>query len=185
MAEPLSRLAPTRKVDRHNSNADDQLKVYPDQPVLKEQKTVDGLMALREEKIAFIPSKAGDYSLPAIEIPWFNTKTQAMEMARIPETKLTAVAGTIQSEVITPIPSAKISELPQQVDKAPAIKNEPVSNVWLWTSVFLAVGWLMTVIWFLTKRLGKKPVIEDNEVKLNHSKRNQTPGNTSAIFLYI
>jgi hypothetical protein len=149
------------------SNADDQLKVYPDQPVLKEQKTVDGLMALREEKIAFIPSKAGDYSLPAIEIPWFNTKTQAMEMARIPETKLTAVAGTIQSEVITPIPSAKISELPQQVDKAPAIKNEPASNVWLWTSVFLAVGWLMTVIWFLTKRLGKKPVIEDNEVEIN------------------
>ena len=149
------------------SIADDQLKVYPDQPVLKEQKTVDGLMALREEKIAFIPSKAGDYSLPAIEIPWFNTKTQAMEMARIPETKLTAVAGTIQSEVITPIPSAKISELPQQVDKAPAIKSEPGSNVWLWTSVFLAVGWLMTVIWFLTKRIGKKPVIEDNEVEIN------------------
>lgn len=41
------------------SNADDQLKVYPDQPVLKEQKTVDGLMALREEKNCFYSFKGG------------------------------------------------------------------------------------------------------------------------------
>ena len=46
----------------------DQLKAYPDQPVLQEQKKVEGLLAFREEKIALIPSKAGNYTLPAIEI---------------------------------------------------------------------------------------------------------------------
>ncbi|MDP3008740.1 MAG: BatD family protein, partial [Methylococcales bacterium] len=39
------------------TKTDAQLKTYPDQPILKEQKTTDGLLALREEKIAIIPSK--------------------------------------------------------------------------------------------------------------------------------
>ncbi len=151
----------------NTSHADDQLKVYPDQPVLKEQKAVDGLMALREEKIALIPSKAGDYVLPAIEIPWFNTKTQKIEIARIPETKLTAVAGAMQAEEMVPIPASKTPELPQLVEKSTTIKSEPASNVWLWTSVFLAVGWLLTIIWFLTKRSSKKPVVEQNQTEMN------------------
>ena len=76
----------------NTTNTNDQLKAYPDQPVLKEQKKADGMLAFREEKIALIPSKAGSYTLPAIEIPWFNTKSQKMEIAKIPETTLTAVA---------------------------------------------------------------------------------------------
>jgi len=51
----------------NTTNTNDQLKAYPDQPVLKEQKKVDGMLAFREEKIALIPSKAGSYTLPAIE----------------------------------------------------------------------------------------------------------------------
>ena len=54
---------------------DANLKAYPDQPVLNEQKLADGITASRQEKIALIPSTAGKHVLPAIEIPWFNTKT--------------------------------------------------------------------------------------------------------------
>jgi len=143
----------------------DQLKAYPDQPALKEQKKVDGLLALREEKIALIPSKAGNYTLPAIEIPWFNTKSQKMEIAKIPETTLTAVAvaGTQPAVIAPPVSSTT----PQKIETAPVIKSQQQTNIWLWISVFLAVGWLVTVIFFLTKRTAKKPIIDINDSEIS------------------
>lgn len=143
----------------------DQLKAYPDQPVLKEQKNSDGILAFREEKVALIPSKAGAYTLPAIEIPWFNTKSQKMEIAKIPETTLTtvAVAGTQPA----PVGLAVAPVTPKQIEANPAISNEQQTNTWLWVSGFLAIGWLMTVIYFLTKRADTKPVSENDAMEIH------------------
>ena len=144
----------------------DQLKAYPDQPVLQEQKKTEGLLAFREEKIALIPSNAGSYTLPAIEIPWFNTKSQKMEIAKIPETTLTtvAIAGS-QPETMAPVVT---STTPQKVEASPVIKAPQETNVWLWISVFLAAGWLITVLIFLTKKHAvTKPVVENNDSEIN------------------
>ncbi|WP_340120972.1 BatD family protein [Methylobacter svalbardensis] len=143
---------------------DEQLKTYPDQPVLREQKKPDGLIAFREEKIAVIPSKAGFYKLPAIEIPWFNSQSQKMEIAKIPETTITALeAAGILPDMAVPVAPAT-AQLQQKVEQATPIINQPQQqNIWLWVSVFLGLGWLATLIYFLVKRPAKKPVVEKNE----------------------
>jgi len=148
----------------NTTNTTDQLKAYPDQPLLQEQKKADGLLAFREEKIALIPSKAGSYTLPAIEIPWFNTKSQKMEVARIPETTITAVAvaGTQSAPVAPELTPAT----PGKIETGPVIKGPRQINIWLWVSVFLATGWLLTVIYFLTKRTVTKPIIENNDSEI-------------------
>ena len=148
----------------NTTNTNDQLKAYPDQPVLQEQKKADGLLAFREEKIALIPSKAGSYTLPAIEIPWFNTKSQKMEVARIPETTITAVAvaGTQSAPVAPELTPAT----PEKIETGSVIKGPQQINIWLWVSVFLATGWLLTVIYFLTKRTVTKPIIENNDSEI-------------------
>ena len=146
----------------------DALKAYPDQPVLKEQKKADGLLAFREEKIALIPSKAGSYTLPAIEIPWFNTRSQKVEIAKIPETTLTALAvAGIQPAAIAPAIAPVTPVSPQKIDTGPVIESPPQTNIWLWVSAFLATGWLITVLFFLTKRTVTKPVIEINDSEIN------------------
>ena len=142
----------------NTTNTSDQLKAYPDQPVLQEQKKVEGLLAFREEKIALIPSNAGSYTLPALEIPWFNTESQKMELAKIPETTLTAVA--VAGTQPAPIAPAATPVAPQKVETTPVINSGQETNSWLWISVALAAGWLMTVVFFLAKRSAKKPVIE-------------------------
>jgi hypothetical protein len=141
----------------NTTETNDQLKAYPDQPVLQEQKKADGLLAFREEKIALIPSIAGSYALPAIEIPWFNTKSQKMEIAKIPETTLSTVAAVpeVTNPIVTPV-------VPQKTETSLAIESPKQISVWLWVSLFLAVGWLSTVIVFLTKRKNIEPVIEIN-----------------------
>jgi len=146
---------------------DDRLKTYPDQPVLQEQKKPEGLIAFREEKIAIIPSKAGFYKLPAIEIPWFNSQSQKMEIAKIPETAITALdaAGTQQAPV-TPVAPAEVQQ-PQKAEQSTPITTPPQQqNIWLWVSVFLASGWLATLAYFLIKRSAKRPVAEKSEVEI-------------------
>ncbi|MFZ2403778.1 MAG: BatD family protein, partial [Methylobacter sp.] len=148
---------------------DDQLKTYPDQPVLQEQKKPEGLIAFREEKIAIIPSKAGFYKLPAIEIPWFNSQSQKMEVAKIPETTITAVeAAGIQPDIAAPV--APAVQQPQKIETTP-IAQPQQQNIWLWVSVFLASGWLATLVYLLIKRPAKKPVVEksEREIRLEDS----------------
>jgi len=151
---------------------DDQLKTYPDQPVLQEQKKPEGLIAFREEKIAIIPSKAGFYKLPAIEIPWFNSQSQKMEIAKIPETTITALEaeGTLP-DMATPAAPVPVQQ-PQKVEAPTPIVSQPQQqNIWLWVSVFLGAGWLATLVYFLVKRPAKKPVVEktEREIRLEDS----------------
>jgi BatD DUF11 like domain len=145
--------------------SNDQLKAYPDQPVLQEQKKTDGVIAFREEKIALILSKAGDYQLPAIQIPWFNTDSQKMEMAEIPETTLTAVAG-VPAIVNTP---QLTSVNTQAITTTAPINTVPETNYWIWLSLCLAIAWLITVIVFLRARTKSDLLIKDVDVNTDIS----------------
>jgi len=154
---------------------DDRLKTYPDQPVLREQKKPEGLIAFREEKVAIIPSKAGFYKLPAIEIPWFNSQSKKMEVAKIPETSITvveAVGATTLPEPVA-VPEAPPAVPPQKIETTSATQPQQ-QNIWLWVSIFLALGWLMTLAYFLVKRPAKKPVAEKSqrETRLEDSVKN-------------
>ncbi|GAB6139296.1 BatD family protein [Methylosoma difficile] len=143
--------------------SNNDLKAYSDQPVLSEQKLPDGLLAVREEKIALIPSKAGDYHLPAVEIAWFNTDTQQLETAKLPEVTLTA-SGAVAA--VTPPQSANIAPpVASGVTPAPINQAAPVAvnatpataTYWPWLCGFLATGWLLTIVYFVSKRAAPKP----------------------------
>lgn len=150
----------------NSAKIDGWLKTYPDQPVLKEQKKPDGIIAFREEKIALIPSKSGDYILPAIEVPWFNSKSQKMEMATIPETTISA-ASIAATPPATPTSSNK-TEIPQKTDSVDQLAQpQQQRNIWLWISLILAFGWLATVLYFLTKRPADEPLQKDHHAD-NH-----------------
>jgi len=143
-----------------------QLKTYPDQPLLKEKKSADGLIALREEKIAYIPSKSGTFTIPAIEIPWFNTKTGKMEMARIAEKTITATASSEPTSPAIGVPiqtDVATSKIIQQI--------EPENKFWMWLSLILASGWLITTVFLLRKLIPKKQeiVIDKKEIKLKET----------------
>jgi hypothetical protein len=130
----------------------DGIKTYPDQPVLKEDKQSDGLTASREEKVAYIPSKPGDYTLPAMEISWFNTKTQRVEKAILPSVTIKALASGEPASQPTPV---KPSEQNQQViqTETPLLAAD-ASEIRLWQAVsaFLALGWLLTVVGFIWRK---------------------------------
>ena len=126
-------------------NAGSGLKTYPDKPTLNEKKT-DTLIAYREEKIAFIASKKGLYQLPAIKVPWWNTKTQSVELALIPETTLVATLAPQSPPVI---PDSTLTTTPQEelpLNSAPTTPTRVTTYFWPSLSLFLALGWLLTLL---------------------------------------
>lgn len=150
-----------------------QLKTYPDQPVLKEQKRNEGLISFREEKIAYIASKAGSYTLPAIEIPWFNTQTQTMEVVRIAERTVVAVSSSVaQTNAVNVTTAEPMPVLDKKEENSVPANVKTVENpFWMWLSAFLAFGWLLTILFILIKRQPKSIETVDNskEVKLKQT----------------
>ncbi len=151
----------------NTTETSEQLKAYPDQPVLQEQKKVDGLIAFREEKIALIPSKSGTYQLPAIEIPWFNTQTQKVEIAKIPEVTLESSAVAKQSEPEPVAPQAIAPVETPKIESVAVANSNQETPIWLWVSVFLGLGWLITIIVFLRSRQSKSTVVIETESEIN------------------
>ena len=130
--------------------------MYPDQPMLRDQKKTEGVVALREQKVAIIPSKAGQFEIPAISIPWFNTQTHQMETATLPAVTITAVNP--ENEGIT-----------QAEPQAEAGSNLPVTNTkgtgyWMWAAIALAIGWVATLIWIAVQRTKSQALTQDKTV---------------------
>lgn len=132
-----------------SQTAVDGIKTYPDQPLLKEDKQSDGLTALREEKIAFIPSKPGVYTLPAFEINWFNTKTQRIETARLPSVTLKALASQQETRQQPVVDGGGMDTKTLQPVAAADSGNV---HIWQGVSAFLALGWLLTMLVFYRKK---------------------------------
>ncbi len=145
------------------------LKAYPDQPVIKEQGKADGVIAFREEKVALIPSKAGTYILPAIEIPWWNTKTKQQEVARLAERHIVAIATAVTDMPVmsppTPIDTPELQSLAEEKTESP-MRGWVEDQRWFWLALFFASAWLITLIYFLMRgsvksknNTSKKPVV--------------------------
>ncbi len=155
----------------HHENDITELKTYPDQPVLKQQKRNEGLISFREEKIAYIPSKAGRYILPAIEVSWFNTQTQTMEIARIEERTVIAIgSAAAQTNAVNATEPESIPILNEN-NSAPAITQTVENPFWMWLSVVLTCGWLITILLVLIKRKPKatETVVSSKEIKLKQT----------------
>ena len=157
----------------HNNTEIENLKTYPDQAVLKEQKRNEGLIAFREEKIAFIPSKAGSYQLPAIEIPWFNTQTQSMEIARVDARTVTTIAASTSPQNLPALDTAVATSVSKPVS---AITDKTIiktveNKYWMWLSIALACGWLATILFFLAHRKPKQieSIDDSKEISLKET----------------
>jgi hypothetical protein len=148
------------------TSPDPAVKLYPDQATDNEQKSAAGITTVHQQKIAFIPSKVGQYTLPAIEIPWFNTHTQKLEIARLPATTLTAIAeaGTSLPAVLPPINTETTSpaKLQNPADKAIAIKQQP-AYFWQVLAIVLGLLWIITLFYVLKLR-AKRAYSEKPEI---------------------
>ena len=131
----------------------DGIKQYPDQPVFQSRVDEDGVVGIRQQKVALIPSRAGTLTLPAIDVPWWNTRTDRLEHARLPERVIEVLpaSGTPAGQQAPgELLSAERDETASSAGPQPAGSTPP--GPWMWISAGLGIGWVATTLLWLRSR---------------------------------
>lgn len=81
-------------------------RVYPEQPVNDSSTDGDKVYAISRQTFTYIPARAGGLTIPAVELPWWNTLNDERSTARLPEWALKVEPGapgtTAQASVAPP-----------------------------------------------------------------------------------
>lgn len=139
------------------------LKQYPDRPEQKDRESADGVTGIRQEKIAMVPARPGEFELPAVEVRWWNTEAQRAEVARVEAQTIQVLPALNQPETTTttvPDPGAVDSfEEPGGAGKESRPVGVTESGPWFWIALGLGAGWLMTLFawWRSAKAAGGSP----------------------------
>ncbi|WP_158220736.1 BatD family protein [Paraferrimonas haliotis] len=118
----------------------ESVKVYPEKPQRKSAVRNQQVIAQVTLTQAIIPTQAGELTIPAIRLPWYNPRTQQTEYATLAAQQLTVV----ESEASRPVISAIDTPAP----------NPPATEVWPWqvACAMLAFGWFITVLVWMSSR---------------------------------
>lgn len=125
------------------------MKIYTSNPQRRKlSQAVYPAVSEQTQKAVFIPSRAGQQVLPAIRVPWWNTKTDRLEYAVLAEREIT-VAEPEETLIAADDYSGEQAELSPLLVQEDQIWKSP----WLWLSASLAVLWLATLATLLRARL--------------------------------
>lgn len=97
--------------------APDGLRIYSSEPVVRDQKTPHGdfIYGQRIETTKYYVEKPGAYTLPAIELQWWNLNTHRLATASLPATSFQAAANPgLVAELPPPLPNEQITQAPKK-----------------------------------------------------------------------
>ena len=146
------------------------LKFYADTPELLNKEKDEHWLSQRREKIAVIPTKKGEVTLPEIKIHWWNINKQKIEVARIPEKTIHIGAGAMTAAA----PSVGMVEL----DKAAVVSPTTVEKTnpfWKLIAIISTLGWVLTLLWVVFRKKKASPTkktelpVSVNERKLKRA----------------
>lgn len=135
-------------------NLPEDLKSYPDKADLDESINSDGLLGKRTESIAIIPSHEGEYIVPALEVPWWDTVNQKVQIARLPERHISVLAATGNTATHKQTPAAVEPQTQASVVDAPLTTNSALESEikkWQTATVTLAILLFLILLFFLVK----------------------------------
>ena len=152
----------------------DKIKVYPEQPQTQTEITPKTIKAIKQIKMALIPTQDGSVRIPEYNLQWFNTETGKIEQAKLPPRSLNVEPGSfapppvnIQQQLDNMLPkvvdnksvttSTDISSL-QNLSNS-TLDSTPEGSYWKYSTAGLLLLWLATLGYFIYQRkAGLKPV---------------------------
>jgi len=148
----------------------DGFKLYPDQAQLTDDKNDSGITGKRVQKIAYIPTRSGGVTLPAIEVKWWNATAGKEQVASLPSRSFMVLPGKPEASAPTatsapsPDASAPDTSTPIGSTTVPLVQAETKVSAgwWPWLTLLLACGWSATMfMWWRSRRKIEKPASTD------------------------
>lgn len=153
--------------------------VYPENPQLGSTTRNGQVIAQRSQTIAVIPRRDGTLELPAIEVPWFNTRLGTTQIARTdplkvkvspaPQNTPTAATTAATQPEQAPVESQAPSELSTTTER-PAV----ASSLLLYLALTFALLWLVTLAlwgywWLRQQRQPSQPTQQPPSLTANEA----------------
>ena len=144
------------------------LKSYDDQPERKDSATKSGIRGVLLQKIAVVPTRAGSYSIPAIEIPWWNINTGKMEIARLDAIDIKASGADVSAAAPQPQSSTPQAEQHISSPQTESAAAPQTAQWWQMAALVFALLWILSIaalVWFfkLRKPKPRKPLFDSLE----------------------
>ncbi len=127
------------------------VRIYPEQPILATRSDGNGIDAYREQRLAIIPTQAGELTLPEIRLSWWDTRQDKERVAILPARKITVLPAVEPAPALLPSPKMALSS-----DKLTPLA-ESVSHLqeiyWPGVSALVFGLWLITLLaWWRARR---------------------------------
>ena len=133
----------------------DGLKYYPDQPQISEQEIPTGLLGIRQDSAAVVPTRAGTFVIPEIRIPWWDTQSEQVQYAVLPEREITVTAAeptNTPAEATTSSPAIETTPDAAVTTAALPASQHMQTLFWQILSAVSTVGWLITLFYLWWRR---------------------------------
>ena len=163
------------------------LKFYPDQASREDLANQNGVTGIRSQGTAIVATEGGSFTLPSVQIPWWNTLTDSLEYANLPERTLSILPGPTPITEQSPEPNINESN---PIENTQTINSPQTNDTYIWiiaTSIF-AIAWLFsTLMWYRSKLTLKQfatgipspPMLRKEQSSSNH---NQNKLNANSAF---
>ncbi|WP_419419663.1 BatD family protein [Legionella sp. D16C41] len=161
--------APAQLLPNLAFNSTDQFSVYPEKLIEKNSFHQLELIGTTTINLTYLLNKVGNITLPAVQLPWFNTITNKVETATLPALTLNVTANTDNSSANntskdTTLTSTSDEQQPrtstfkvkdetrddsQSIN--PLVNSSNINLAW-WLVGGLALAWILTVLlWWWTQ----------------------------------
>jgi len=135
---------------------------YPDKPQNLTQDTKNGVVSQKTRRIAFVPTQAGKFTIPAMEVFWWDTEKDQQQRVELPERSFSILAA----EGVTPAAAKPEAELSNNTSETQAAATSPASSTqtagyWPWIALALALLWLSTLALWIRDRVSASKHEED------------------------
>jgi hypothetical protein len=133
------------------------IKLYEERPQLTETPTRTGISSSRQTGMTLIATEPGQYDLPAIEIPWWNTETGHQEIARLAPVTIDimpnpgATAGLQEPQIPQLTEENATSDDSSETITTDAVAKNSTETHWLvW---LFGIAWGLTLLaWWYSRR---------------------------------
>jgi hypothetical protein len=148
----------------------DGIKAYPDQPKLDNSQHGDTVQGSRQQSVALIATRPGDYVMPALHVSWWDTKANQQRAAELPAhtLRILPAVGAAPEPAATPVeappsengavPAAIAANPPAPTWMSALTRLTGSMPVWVWVIAVLALLWLATLLAWWISAMPKRAV---------------------------
>ncbi len=136
-----------KQVPEVDLSVGDGFRFYTESADFKNERRGNTSVGRRLQSVVLIPAQPGTYTLPAVEVPWWNTRTDRLEFARLPAQDVTVGEAAFSELTVDEPPPAVAAD---EVERESAVVAAAGGGApWFWVSAVLLLGWLATtaVMW--------------------------------------